>query len=471
MFERTTYIQRRDRLRKHFDTGILLFLGNTLCPMNFPANSYPFRQDSSFLYYFGHSIPDMTGIIDIDGGEDILFGKESTLEDAIWMGAQPSLQERGEAVGVHNVQPIEALPRYLARARTQRRTIHYLPQYRTDRLLQLAQWLHIKIEQVNARASESLIHAVVEQRSHKSEEEVREIERALEISRTMHITAMQKGRPGITEKELAGVLEGIALAEAQGLSFPLILTARGEILHNHPRNHAIQPQELILHDSGVNSPGYYASDITRTFPASGLFSPRQREIYELVLQAQETAIKAIRPGITYREVHLLAARVLTEGLIAIGLMKGDPEEAVTAGAHALFFMTGLGHMLGLDVHDMEALGEEYVGYNHTVKRSTQFGLNYLRLARKLEPGFVVTVEPGIYFNPLLIDQWEQEKRHEAFIRYERLAAYRNFGGIRIEDDVLVTPEGYRILGPPIPKKAEEVEAICMSGGDPSLSAE
>jgi len=462
LFASATYKKRREQLFSQIDEGIILLLGNPVSPINFPANHYPFRQDSSFLYYFGHNVPDMAGYIDVETGEEILFGKELSLAEEVWTGPLPSLKEQAEQVGVSQAYPFFSLPDFLQKARQQGRTIHWVPQYRAANILRLSQWLHISPEEVSKHASESLIKAIVRQRSIKSKEEVAEIEEALRISRHMHLLLMQQPLTGRTERDVAGQLEGIALSKAQGLSFPIILTTQGQILHNAPTDRPIKEGQLLLHDSGVNSPGWYASDITRTIPTAGYFSTQQKEIYQIVLQAQQEALSAIQPGIAYREIHLLAARIIAEGLIALGLMQGDAEEAVRAGAHALFFPTGLGHMLGLDVHDMEALGEEYVGYNQQFKRNHQFGLNHLRLARTLEPGFVVTVEPGIYFIPALIHFWKQEKKHTAFIRYDRLEAYLDFGGIRIEDDVLVTREGYRVLGEPIPKTVDEIESLCSS---------
>lgn len=458
MFDQNTYIERRRRLQQQLESGLILLMGNQESPMNFPDNAYPFRQDSHFLYFLGLDSPGLAGLIDIDEQETIIFGDELAIDHIVWMGPQPSLAEQARRVGVEKTLPYGQLERRLRDALNQGRQVHYLPPYRADNQILMSQWMDIPINLVRKRASEALIKAVVALVSIKSPEEVAEMEKAVNITRAMHLAAMRRARPGILEAELAGIVEGIALAANGRLSYPAILTVNGQTLHNHYHGNTLKEGQLVLGDFGAETAAHYAGDITRTFPVNKTFSTRQKEIYKIVLDTEVACIEALKPGITYKEVHLFAARMITEGLKALGLMKGDTEEAVRQGAHALFFPHGLGHMLGMDVHDMEGLGEDYVGYGDEAERSGQFGLKSLRLARSLRPGFVLTVEPGIYFIPELIDMWQQEGKHWEFINYEKVQQYRNFSGIRIEDNVLITETGHRVLGKPIPKTIQEVEA-------------
>lgn len=356
--------------------------------------------------------------------------------------------------------PSAGLAEVLKAALKQGRRIHYLPQYRPENVLRLHEMLAISATEVRRDVSDELIRAVVRQRSVKSQAEVAQIEQALEICHAMQTAAMQAVRPGVVERRIVALMEGLVIERGARLSFPTIFTVHGETLHNHDHGNVMQEGDIVINDSGAESPLHYAGDITRTIPVSGRFTPQQRDIYTIVLNAQAAAIAAIRPCVLFRDVHLLACEVLAAGLKDLGLMRGDPRQAVAAGAHALFFQCGLGHMLGLDVHDMEGLGEDYVGYTEAIRRSSQFGLQSLRLARTLEAGFVVTVEPGLYFIPQLIDQWRAERRLEEFIEYEAVERFRGFGGVRIEDDVLVTENGCRVLGPTIPRTIEEVEAAC-----------
>jgi Xaa-Pro aminopeptidase len=457
MFEAKDYIQRRKLLRKQVTSGVILFLGNEESPMNYPANTYPFRQDSSFLYFFGLDTPALAAAIDVDAGRETVFGDDITLEDVIWMGYLPKLKERALTAGVRHTAPFSRLEEIITQAKKQRRKIHYLPPYRPDTLGKLSSLLKMQEQNVRKNASEELIKAVVGQRSTKSEAEIQEIEKALAVSHEMYLAALKMTRPGKYEREIVGEMEGIALAHGCLTAFPTILTINGQILHGHHHGNMLEKGRLLVIDAGASSPMGYASDLTRTIPVSGQFTAKQREIYEVVLNAQQKAIQAIKPGIKYKEIHLATAKTMALGLKELGLMKGDMDEAVEAGAHALFFPHGLGHMLGLDVHDMEGLGENFVGYDKTVERSEQFGLAYLRMARELQPGFVLTVEPGIYFIPALIDQWKSENKFASFINYAKVEAYRNFSGIRIEDDVLVTKEGNRVLGKPIPKTVKDIE--------------
>ncbi len=462
MFTKKTYQQRRVKLSRQVKSGLLLFLSNGESPMNYPANTYHYRQDSSFLYFFGLNFPGLAAVIDIEEGRQTVFGNDIDLEDIIWMGPQPSLKSRCAKVGISDTRPLPELAGVLQAAVRQGRRIHFLPPYRSENALWLERLLGIRAAAIKDYASAEFARAVIAQRSLKSPEEVREIETALAVSAVMYREAMAMAQPGIYEREVAGFMEGIALTGGGQLAFPAIVTVHGETLHNHFHGNRLQEGDLLLIDSGAETEGGYASDITRTIPVGGRFDPMQRAIYETVLDMQLTAIAMIRPGTSYRSVHLKASEVLVEHLKHIGLMKGNAADAVAAGAHALFFPHGLGHMMGLDVHDMEDLGETWVGYDDKFKRSQQFGLAYLRMAKKLEPGQVLTVEPGIYFIPALIDQWRSEKKHAAFIHYDKVEKFRAFGGIRIEDDVLVTPKGCRVLGPAIPKAAAEVEAAVRS---------
>ena len=459
MFKSEVYLRRRNELRKHLKGGLALFPANHESPMNYPDNPYHFRQDSNFLYFFGLDRTGMTGLIDLDTGEDILFGDDPDLDDIIWMGPQPSMREQAGKVAVSNVMAAPALRDYLQKALRKGRKIHFLPPYRKDTLLELAGLLNMDHSRVMGETSRELVMAVIALRSVKEAEEVEDITRALDITYEMHTTAMKMAHPGIFEREIAGRIEGIALGYGSSVAFPIILSMDGQTLHNHHHGNQLKQGRLMVTDAGAETVNHYAGDITRTVPVGGKFSPMQKEIYEIVLQAETWSIEQIRPGVPYRDIHTGAARVITEGLKALGLMKGDVDAAVAEGAHAMFFPHGLGHMMGLDVHDLEGLGEDNVGYSDTIRRSKQFGTAYLRLGKELQAGYVLTVEPGIYFIPALIGQWRSEGKYTTFIDYDRVEAYRDFGGIRIEDDVLVTENGFRVLGKPIPKTVADIEGI------------
>ena len=460
MFAASVYSDRRNRLARAVGSGAILFVGSAEASMNFPDNWYPFRQDSSFLYYWGHALPHLAGLIDTDEGRHILFADSPTVDHIIWSGPQPGAAALAEGVGATEVRPPAALEDTVRRLISSGRRVHFEPPYRQDAQAKLESLLHLGAGTAALHASGSLSRAVITQRSVKEAREIDEIESALSVSYDMHVAAMRLARPGRFEREIAGHVEGIAIAGGGRLAFPCIFSKRGEILHNHSYGNQLQAGDLVVHDSGASSALQYASDITRTIPVSGTFSTRQRSIYECVLRAQLAAIAAMKPGVSFRDVHMIAARSIAKDLNDLGLMRGDVDEAVAAGAHALFFPHGLGHMMGLDVHDLEGLGEDLVGYDNTVQRASQFGLAYLRFAKALAPGYVITVEPGCYFVGALIDQWRAERRHEAFINYGALGAWRSFGGVRIEDDVLVSGDGARVLGKPIPKTAAEVEAAC-----------
>ncbi|GAB4175593.1 MAG: aminopeptidase P family protein [Calditrichia bacterium] len=458
MFKAGVYQARRKQLKELVGSGVIVINGNNESAMNYKGNPYHFRQDSTFLYYFGIDLPSFVGIIDCDEDKDYLFGYDFGIDDIIWMGDQPSLQEIAARSGIEHYVSIDQLGDWIRKR--QSGTIHWLPQYRAENILMLSDVLEKTLSEIREQYSEKLIKAVVTQREIKSDEEVAEIEKALDISFLTHTTAMKIARAGMVEREVVAEMMKIAYAHGARESFPIIYSIHGETLHNHYHGNTLEDGKLIVNDSGVESPLYYASDITRTYPVSGKFTEKQKEIYQIVLNSQLEAIDSIKPGVRYKEVHLIAARVIAAGLVDAGLMKGEPEAIVEAGAHALFFPHGLGHMLGLDVHDMENLGENYVGYDETVQRSSQFGLAYLRLAKELKPGMVLTVEPGIYFIPQLISLWKSEGKFDQFINYSKVEEYLDFGGVRIEDDVLVTVDGNKVLGKPIPKSVEEVEAAC-----------
>jgi len=460
MFSPSTYADRRQRLCEAaaLSSGVVLLLGNEHSPMNAAANPHPFRQDSTFLYYLGVDVPGVDALIDLDAGTTQLFGDEPALDDVVWMGERPSLADHAERAGVEQTAPRAALGDALETAVEQGRRVHLLPPYREAHYRRIETLLGLRRSHVAAHVSAPLLDAVIAQRSRKSKAEIEQLEAAVAVTARLHTTAMEMARPGTTERAIAGRLAGMAKAEGRGLSFPPTCSVRGEVLHNHSYANTLNEGDLLLVDAGGTSPLHYAGDVTRTLPVGGSFTARQQRLYEAVLDAQTTAIDAIAPGVPFRDLHQRACTVLTEHLIDIGLMNGPAEAAVAAGAHALFLPHGLGHMLGLDVHDMEALGEDRVGYAEDQMRSDQFGLHTLRLARPLAPGFVVTVEPGFYVIPALLARWREEQRHGRFINYDAAADLADFGGIRIEDDVMVTPDGGRVLGPDIPKAVAAVEA-------------
>ncbi|MFU8843462.1 MAG: aminopeptidase P family protein [Bacteroidales bacterium] len=459
MFKASVYSDRRKSLRKKVKSGIILFPGNSESSFNYPANTYHFRQDSNFLYFFGLDHPDLAGIIDIDEDKEVIFGNDVDMDDIIWMGPQPSMADRAALVGVKTTAPLKNLFDFIREALARGRKIHFVAPYRGESFIMLESLLNIPIAEIRSFVSVDLIKAIVELRSVKDHFEIDEIEKAVNIAYEMHTTAMRMAIPGRVEREIAGVIEGISLSKGGPVSFPVILSIHGETLHNHYHGNVLKKGRMMVTDAGAETTLHYASDITRTVPVGGKFDTRQRDIYEIVLKANMDAIEATKPGVPNRKLHLIAARVIADGLKNLGLMKGDMDEAVSQGAHAMFFPHGLGHMLGLDVHDMEGLGESYVGYDEEVQRSKQFGTAFLRLGRKHQPGFVFTIEPGIYFIPALIDQWRKEKKFTDFIDYERVESYKDFGGIRIEDDILVTDTGHKVLGKPIPKTVSEVESV------------
>ncbi len=457
MFESETYISRRKKLNQKVSDGIILLPGNTESPMNYADNTYYFRQDSSFLYFFGLDFPKLAGLIDTDSGEEIIFGDDLSLDDVIWMGPQKSLKERAIEVGVSRTYAYKNLQRVLEEAISKGRKIHFLPPYRGENKILLHELLGIPVSKLKDNSSIELIKAVVSLRSVKEAQEIEEIRKACAVGYQMHVSAMKMAKVGVWEQTITGTMEGIASAGGGMISFPIILSQNGETLHNHDHSQILQDGRLLIADAGAEVGSHYASDFTRTIPVGGKFSQMQREIYEIVLAANNCGRELTQPGSTYLSVHLAAAEVMATGLKNLGLMKGNVKEAVASGAHALFMPHGLGHMMGLDVHDMEDLGQIYVGFDDEIRPVNQFGTASLRLGRKLQPGFVITNEPGIYFIPSLIAKWKAEKINADFINFDRLESYLNFGGVRIEDDILVTETGCEILGERIPAIADEVE--------------
>jgi Xaa-Pro aminopeptidase len=460
MFKSEVYAKRRAGLHKIMKSGLALFTGNVDAPMNYPANQYHFRQDSDFLYFFGLDLPGFAGLMDFDTGKDWIFGNDVDMDDIIWMGPQPTVREQALKCGVTNTAPMAKLEGVIKETVSKKRTIHFLPPYRAETKMTLGSLLKENPCKMKTLASGNLIKAVVAMRSIKEQVEIDEIEKAIGIAYEMHTTAMKMCKSGVKEQEIFGAIEGIALAKGGGSAFPIILSVNGQTLHNHDHGNILKKGRMMVTDAGAETNLHYSSDITRTTPVGGKFSQRQRDIYEIVLKANTESIKATKPGMSNRDLHFNACRIIASSLKDIELMKGNTDEAVKAGAHALFIPHGLGHMMGLDVHDMEALGENYVGYNDLVKRSDQFGLAFLRFALPYKPGHVFTVEPGIYFIPQLIDQWKSEGKFKDFINYKKLELWKDFGGIRIEDNVLITEKGHKLLGRPIPKTIFEVESIC-----------
>jgi Xaa-Pro aminopeptidase/Xaa-Pro dipeptidase len=455
MFPSEIYDSRRTVLARQLH-GIGLFPANPPSPMNYAHNAHPYVQDGCFAYYFGIPQPAILGAIDFDSGESFLFGDDPTLDDLIWLGTATSMREWAERAGVDHALPYSHLEGWM-RERRAGRAIHFAPPYRSAIAVQLSGLLGLPVSAVVQKASVPLIRAVVGQREIKSSEEIAEMEAALVVTAEMHKVAMRRARPGVMEHDVSGQVEGTARAADLKLAYPVIFSSQGEVLHNDRHDRRLEAGDLIVHDSGAASRLGYASDITRTLPVSGGFESRQRRCYELVLSAQMAATEACRPGSPYLSVHKLAARILAEGLVEEGVFRGDSDRIVESGAYALCFQTGVGHQIGLDVHDMEALGEDYVGYDETVTRSSLFGMRNLRMAKALRPGMVVTVEPGLYFIPALIDRWESEGKYRDCVDYARVREFLPVHGVRIEDDVLITESGPRVLGPPIPKSVLDIE--------------
>lgn len=444
--KKDTYIRRRATLKKEMGSGLLLFLGNNEVGMNYADNTYRFRQDSSFLYFFGLDYAGLAAVIDIDNDAEIVFGNELTIDDIVWTGTQPTLSEKASAVGISKTMPLSNLKGYIDKSLSKGQTVHFLPPYRGDHSVWLWELLGIEPKAQTAMASVALIKAIVAQRNHKDEEEIQAIEESVDLSTEMHLAAYRMVRPGVHESQVAAAVEEVACRNSNVLAFPTIATVQGQVLHNHGFIHQLKEGDIFLLDAGAETKEHYAGDLSSSMPVSERFTDRQAEVYNIHLESFYAAVDKLKPGIPFREAHIAAATKIAEGMKRLGLMKGDPAEAAETGAYAMFFPCGLGHMMGLDVHDMENLGEQYVGYADGMEKSKQFGFKSLRLARPLEPGFVFTVEPGIYFIPELMDKWRAEHLFEDFICYDRLDAWRNFTGLRNELNYLITSTGARLLG-------------------------
>lgn len=457
MFSKDTYQIRRRQLTMDIRDGIILIAGNNHCPMNYRANVYLFRQDSNFLYFAGIDLPGLYLAIDTSTGDSTLFGDEATIEDHIWTGPQVSLKEWADKSGIEKTKPLSELE-LLLHTKTK---ILYLPPYPADRKIFLSEKMGQSITEVEKGFSLDLVKAVISQRSIKSANEIEQIEDSFIPTADFHVKAMKMALPGEFEYSIVGQIEETMIKSQCRPAFPVICTINGETLHNEFYGNQIKKGQLLLVDAGAENQMHYASDITRTTPVGGRFNEQQKNIYEIVLRAQIKAISEIKPGIKYKDIHLLAADIIASGLKELGIMKGNISEIIEMGAHALFFPHGIGHMMGLDVHDMEDLGENHVGYDNTVQRSTQFGTAYLRMAKELKPGYVLTVEPGIYFIPTLIEKWKSEKKFADLINYSELEKYMKFGGIRIEDNILVTNDSCKVLGSGIPKTVKEIESILI----------
>ena len=462
MFNQEVYIRRRDTLRQLMGRGLVVLFGNNESPCNYPNNAYyPFRQDSTFLYYFGQKRDGLVGVIDVDNDKEYLVGDDIDIEDIVWYGSVDSVSDMARQVGVACHCPMGELSKLIGKAQSQGQPIHFLPPYRHDNMIQIHDLLGIHPSKQKEAASLSLIKAVVKMRSTKEPIEIEELERASEIGYQMHTTAMRTARAGLTEKYVGGIIDGTANAYGSKVSFATIFTQHGEIMHGVPTMAPLEDGRLALCDCGGETMEHYCSDHTRTFPVSGRFTQRQREIYSIVEECHDYVLDVAKPGVKYMDVHFAVCRLMTERLKALGLMKGDTDEAVKAGAHALFLPHGLGHMMGMDVHDMEGLGQIYVGFDEETRPNLeQFGTNALRMGRRLEEGFVVTDEPGIYFIPALIDDWRASGHCAEWLNFDKIETYKDFGGIRIEDDVLITADGCRFLGDKrIPYHPQDVEAF------------
>ncbi len=455
MFDASIYIKRRKKLCNNLGTGFVLFLGHHNSPMNFSHNAYPFIQDTNFLYYIGVNMPSCACLIDVEKNKTIFYMNEKTVHDIIWIGKTKSVKSWGADCGADEIKPLTDLEKDLSG----KKNLMFPPIFRADNKLQLNELLNITLNEIEKQSSVSLINAIIKQRSIKSKEEIIEVKSALKITNLIHQKAMTASKPGKYEYEIVAEMEEIIKSNALNLAYPIIFTKNGQILHNSEYNNKINDGDLLLNDSGANSLLHYASDITRTFPANGKFTTQQKEIYLIVQEMQETVLKQLKPGVSFLEMHKLSAFIAIQRLNELGLLKGSCEEALEKGVYGLFYPHGLGHMLGLDVHDMESLGEDMVGYSEAIKREAEFGISFLRLGKNLESGFCITVEPGIYFIPELYNQWVNEKKHTHLINYEKFESYLNFGGVRIEDNIFINNSGSENLSSFIPKSISEIESI------------
>lgn len=459
MFDKDVYISRRKRLKELVGNGLVLIVGNSESPMSYSDNSYNFIQDSTFLYYFGLNSPDLVGVMDIDSDEDYIFGKEFTMDDIIWMGQQRTFKERAKDVGIENFVELEKMKEILKRDKDNERIIHFTNQYRVENSLKISRLLGLSLDEVNEKFSKRLVDGIIEMRSLKRDYEIAELEKATNVTREMHLVAMKNVKVGMKGYELVALLEAVAKKYNATTSFHTICTTNGQILYNHFHGNIFKEGDIVLLDCGARLENGYCGDMTTVFPVSGRFDSRQKDIYSLLIEMFDRAEECTKPGVTNKSVHLEVCKVLVEGLIKRGIMRGSVDEIVDAGAHALFFPHGLGHMIGLDVHDMENFGENNVGYDNVTKREIQFGLKSLRMGKELKPGYVLTIEPGIYFIPELIKKWEKEGKFKEYINYEEVKKYLDFGGMRYEGDFLITENGNRRLGDKMPKYDYEIEEI------------
>lgn len=459
MFDKDVYISRRKRLKELVGNGLVLIVGNSESPMSYADNSYNFIQDSTFLYYFGLNSPDLVGVMDVDSDEDYIFGKEFTMDDIIWMGQQRTFKERAKDVGIENFVELEKMKEILKRDKDNERIIHFTNQYRVENSLKISRLLGLSLNEVNEKFSKRLVDGIIEMRNLKRDYEIAELEKATNVTREMHLVAMKNVKVGMKGYELVALLEAVAKKYNATTSFHTICTTNGQILHNHFHGNIFKEGDIVLLDCGARLENGYCGDMTTVFPVSGRFDSRQKDIYSLLIEMFDRAEECTKPGVTNKSVHLEVCKVLVEGLIKRGIMRGSVDEIVDAGAHALFFPHGLGHMIGLDVHDMENFGENNVGYDNVTKREIQFGLKSLRMGKELKPGYVLTIEPGIYFIPELIKKWEKEGKFKEYINYEEVKKYLDFGGMRYEGDFLITENGNRRLGDKMPKYDYEIEEI------------
>lgn len=458
MFSKDIYVSRRNELKQRVGSGLIILFGNNDASTNYPANTYRFRQDSTFIYYFGQKRDGLVGVIDVDNNNEYLLGNDIDIDDIIWMGYTPSVADLAAEVGVSNSAPMAELKKMVDASKAKGQQIHFLPQYRQDIMIQLSDLLGIHPLTTKENASVTLIKAVIDMRAVKKAEEIVELKKAADIGYLMHTTAMKECRPGVSEKYVAGIIEGIAMSLGEKYSFQSILSMHGEIQHGYPSTRLMESGRLMLCDAGAESMEHYCSDNTRTTPISGKFTNQQRGIYQAVEAAHDWVIENTKPNTLWYDMHIGACKILTEHYIQLGLMKGNVDDAVAAGAHALFMPHGLGHMMGLDVHDMEGLGQNYVGFDDEIQPSTQFGTNCLRCGRRVQPGWVMTDEPGTYFIPHLIDLWKSQGMHKDFINYDEVDKYREFGGVRLEDDIIITETGCEVIGDKIiPYHIDEVE--------------
>lgn len=459
MFDKDVYISRRKRLKELVGNGLVLIVGNSESPMSYADNSYNFIQDSTFLYYFGLNSPDLVGVMDVDSDEDYIFGKEFTMDDIIWMGQQRTFKERAKDVGIENFVELEKMKEILKRDKDNERIIHFTNQYRVENSLKISRLLGLSLNEVNEKFSKRLVDGIIEMRNLKRDYEIAELEKATNVTREMHLVAMKNVKVGMKGYELVALLEAVAKKYNATTSFHTICTTNGQILHNHFHGNIFKEGDIVLLDCGARLENGYCGDMTTVFPVSGRFDSRQKDIYSLLIEMFDRAEECTKPGVTNKSVHLEVCKVLVEGLIKREIMRGSVDEIVDAGAHALFFPHGLGHMIGLDVHDMENFGENNVGYDNVTKREIQFGLKSLRMGKELKPGYVLTIEPGIYFIPELIKKWEKEGKFKEYINYEEVKKYLDFGGMRYEGDFLITENGNRRLGDKMPKYDYEIEEI------------